>query len=61
MVAQILHLGSYSQEEDSINRLHSFIEESGYQIAGYHEEEYLTQPSAKVVKTIIRYEIKKKG
>ncbi len=59
-VAQILHLGSYSEEGPNIERLHKFIEESGYEIAGPHEEEYLTRPDAKVVKTIIRYEVKKK-
>ena len=59
-VAQILHLGSYDQEEASIERLHNFIEESGYEITGVHEEEYLTSPDAKVPKTIIRYRVKKK-
>jgi len=59
-VAQILHLGPYDQEEPTVERLHKFIEESGYEIAGMHEEEYLTRPDAKVVKTIIRYPIKKK-
>ena len=59
-VAQILHLGAYSEEGPTIERLHKFIEESGYQIAGDHEEEYLTTPDAKVPKTLIRYTVKKK-
>ena len=59
-VAQILHIGAYDQEGPNIERLHRFIEENGYAIAGPHEEEYLTQPDAKVVKTIIRYVVKKK-
>ena len=59
-VAQILHLGGYDQEEPTVERLHKFIEESGYEIAGAHEEEYLTTPDAKVPKTIIRYPVKKK-
>ncbi len=59
-VGQILHLGAYDQEDASIARLRGFITDSGYEIAGDHEEEYLTTPDAKVVKTIIRYEIKKK-
>ncbi len=59
-VAQILYLGAYDQERPTIERLHKFIEENGYQIAGIHEEEYLTTPDAKVVKTIIRYPVKKK-
>ena len=60
-VAQILHLGSYDEEEANINRLHEFIADSGYEIAGMHEEEYLTRPSAKVPKTIIRYPVRKKS
>ncbi len=59
-VAQILHLGAYDQEEPAIERMHKFIEDSGYEIAGVHEEEYLTSPDAKVPKTIIRYVVKKK-
>ena len=59
-VAQILHLGAYDQEEATIERLRQFIEENGYEIAGLHEEEYLTRPDAKVPRTIIRYPIKKK-
>ena len=59
-VAQILHLGPYSEEGPTIERLHQFIEESGYQIAGDHEEEYLTTPDAKNPKTLIRYAVKKR-
>ena len=59
-VAQILHLGAYDQEEASVERLHKLIDENGYEIAGLHEEEYLTRPTAKVPKTIIRYPIKKR-
>ena len=59
-VAQILHIGPYSEEQPAIERLHKFIEDNGYEIAGVHEEEYLTSPQAKVQKTIIRYPIKKK-
>ncbi len=58
-VAQILHLGAYDQEGATVERLHKFIKDSGYEIAGQHEEEYLTRPDAKVPKTIIRYPIKK--
>ena len=59
-VAQILHIGPYSEEGATVERLHKFIEENGYEIAGVHEEEYLTSPDAKAQKTIIRYPIKKK-
>ncbi len=59
-IAQILHLGPYDQEGPTVERLHRFIEDSSYEIAGVHEEEYLTTPDAKVPKTIIRYPIKKR-
>ncbi len=59
-VGQILHLGPYDQEYATVERLQRFIEDSGYEIADVHEEEYLTSPDAKVMKTIIRYQIKKK-
>ena len=58
-VAQILHIGGYDQEGPSIERLMGFISDNGYEISGHHEEEYLTSPDAKTVKTIIRYQVKK--
>ena len=60
IVAQMLHIGPYSEEYPTVQRLHKFIEESGYEIAGVHEEEYLTSPQAKVQKTIIRYPIRRR-
>jgi len=59
-VAQILHIGPYSTETATIQRLMDFITQSGYEIAGSHEEEYLTPPGVEEQKTIIRYPIKKK-
>lgn len=59
--AQILHKGKYSEEGPTIITLHDFIESNGVKLAnviGVHEEEYLTRPDSKVVKTIIRYKIK---
>lgn len=60
-VAQVLHLGPYDQEHTTVERLHRFIEDGGYDIAGVHEEEYLTHPDVKVPKTIIRYRVRKKS
>jgi hypothetical protein len=57
--AQILHIGPYDAEEPTVNRLLSHITENGYEVAGPHEEEYLTRPDAKVMKTIIRFQVKK--
>ena len=59
-VAQILHLGPYSEEGPTVERLHKFIKENGHEIAGMHEEEYLTSPEAKVPRTIVRYPVRKR-
>ena len=59
-IAQILHLGPYDEETKTIERLQQFITDSGYEIAGPHEEEYQSRPDAKVVKTLIRYQVKEK-
>lgn len=58
LVAQILHLGAYATEEPTIQRLLNFIESNGYQVAGLHEEEYLTRPGVKDQKTLIRYPVR---
>jgi hypothetical protein len=60
-VAEILHLGPYDQETATIERLHEFIKANGYEIAGPHEEEYQSKPDAKTIKTLIRYQVKKKS
>jgi hypothetical protein len=60
-VAQILHLGPYDQETETIERLQQFITDGGYEIAGPHEEEYQSKPDAKIIKTLIRYQVKKKA
>jgi hypothetical protein len=58
-VAEILHLGPYAAELSTIERLREFIRENGYEIAGTHEEEYLSRPDAEVPRTLIRYPVKK--
>ena len=57
-IAEVLHVGSYAEEEPTINLLHDFIAEQGLEIGGAHEEEYLTRPDAKTPKTVIRYQVK---
>jgi len=65
-VAEILHIGPYSEETPTIKKLQKFVEDKGYQIAGAHEEEYLKGPgmffkgNPAKYQTIIRYQIKKK-
>ncbi len=66
-VAEIVHIGSYSDEKPTIEKLYKFIIDSGYEIAGAHEEEYIKGPGMifkgnpnKYI-TIIRYVVKKAG
>jgi hypothetical protein len=61
IVAQILHLGPFSEEGPTVKRLHDFIAENGYELTGAHEEEYLAKIDAKQQKTIIRQPAKKHG
>ena len=58
-VAEILHIGTYAEETPTINQLHAFIAEQGYEITGPHEEEYQSRPEAKNPKTVIRYQVRK--
>ena len=63
-VAEILHVGPYEQEQNTIDRLEAFIAEQGYQIVGEREEEYLRGPSvwppSKQKYTIIRYRVQER-
>jgi len=55
--AQVMHVGPYSAEGPTIERLHSFIAEQGYVRAGKHHEVYLSDPrraAPEKMKTIIR-------
>ncbi len=64
-VAEILHVGPYSAETPTIEKLKEFIKKSGYEISGAHEEEYLQGPGwifkgdENEYRTIIRYPVKK--
>jgi len=42
-----------------VKKLNELISKNNYEIAGAHEDEYITTPKAKVQKTLIRYPIKK--
>lgn len=65
VVAEILHKGSYASEGPTVERLHQFITDSGYEISGLHEEEYLKGPgmfgpgNPDKYYTIIRYPVAK--
>jgi hypothetical protein len=54
---QILYLGPYSAEGPTIEKLHAFARENGYQLRGKHHEIYLSDPrrtAPEKIKTVIR-------
>ncbi len=56
-VAQILHIGPFSEEGPTVEKLHCYIEESGHQRTGKHHEIYLSdirRAAPEKWKTIIR-------
>ena len=59
-VAQILHVGPLNEEGPAVERLRAFIEESGFEVAGPLEEEYLADPHAPEVKAYIRYQVRRR-
>jgi hypothetical protein len=55
--AQIMHIGPYSAEGPTIERLHDFIKENGYELRGKHHEIYLSDPrrsAPEKMRTVIR-------
>jgi hypothetical protein len=55
--AQVLHIGPYSAEGPTIERLHAFIAEQGCRLSGEHHEIYLGDPrraAPERLRTIIR-------
>jgi len=55
--AQILYIGSYSEEKTTIEKLHAFIKEQGGSLHMKHHEIYLSDPrktAPEKLKTIIR-------
>jgi hypothetical protein len=60
--AQVLHLGPYAEERATIEKLHAFVRDHGYQLRGKHHEIYLSAPRRALpekMKTILRHPIVK--
>jgi hypothetical protein len=54
---QIMHIGPWSEEAPTIQRLHDFAKEQGYRLRGKHHEIYLGDPrrtAPEKLKTVIR-------
>ena len=61
--AQILHIGPYSEEGPTVEKLHNAIEENSYEFNGIHHEIYLSdvrRAKPEKLKTIIRQPVKLK-
>lgn len=59
--AQILHVGPYATEKESIDKLRAFMKEKGLNVAGHHHEIYLSDPrrvAPEKNRTILRYPVK---
>ncbi|NQU67350.1 MAG: GyrI-like domain-containing protein [Candidatus Marinimicrobia bacterium] len=58
---QIMHVGPYSTEPETINTLMEFMAQNGQSINGLHHEIYLSDPrntEPSKMKTLIRYPVK---
>ena len=61
LAAQIMHVGPYSAEPPTIERLHAFVAEQGYELRGRHHEIYLNDPrrtAPERLKTVIRHPVR---
>ncbi len=61
LAAQIMHTGPYSEETPTIERLHAFVAEQGYELRGRHHEIYLGDPrrtAPERLKTVIRHPVR---
>jgi hypothetical protein len=59
---QTMHVGPYSAETESIERLHAYAKEHGYRLVGKHHEIYLGDPRRAApakLRTIIRHPVAK--
>jgi hypothetical protein len=61
---QILHVGPYSAEQPTIERLHGYIADHGLAVNGRHHEIYISDPrrtTPEKIKTVIRIPVKAAG
>ena len=62
LAVQIMHIGPYDAEAPTIARMHTFIDENGYEPTGKHHEIYLGDPrkvAPERLKTVLRQPIRK--
>lgn len=62
LCVQLMHVGPYSAEGPTIQRLHLFAQEQGYRLRGKHHEIYLGDPrrtAPEKLKTVLRHPVQK--
>lgn len=60
---QIMHIGPFSEEGPTIERMHQYAFDQGYELRGKHHEIYLSDPRRtpqEKLRTVIRQPLKKK-
>ena len=63
LCAQVMHVGPYSEERPTIERLHAFIGEQGCEPAGKHHEIYLGDPrraAPEKLRTVVRQPVRRR-
>jgi len=61
--AQVMHVGPYSAEAPTIERLHAFVADEGYELRGRHHEIYLGDPrrtAPERLKTVVRHPVRRR-
>lgn len=64
LCAQMLHVGPYDKEDETVEVMQAFAEEQGLKFQGRHHEIYLSDPrrvAPERLKTILRHPVRKKG
>jgi len=59
--AQIMHIGPYAAEKPTIEKIHTYIKEHGFEFNGKHHEIYLGDPrraAPEKLKTVLRQPVK---
>jgi hypothetical protein len=60
--AQIMHIGPYSEEPATIEKMNAFTSENGYRLRGKHHEIYIGDPrraKPENLKTVLRHPVEK--
>ena len=64
LCVQMLHVGPYDQEHETISKMAAFVEQQGLEFRGRHHEIYLSDPRRvppERLKTILRHPVRKKS